>query len=378
MSIPAVTIMKYTNQGTVAEYLYHHDHTTRQILERQLNLSLPTIRQHVSRLHDIGLVKQGESLDSTGGRKAQTYEFVFDARAAIGVSLRADHVTLCAVNLRGDVIARKRITTPYANTDDYYRHIGRIIQAFADDTTASGSPVLGVAFSIQGIVSSDGTSVIFGNINGNTGLKLETITQAIDLPCMLIHDSDASAMAELWFDPTISDAVCFYLERRPGGAVIVNGRLYQGPNLCNGTIEHMRLVPDGRECYCGHRGCVDPYCSLDALLDKQQEPSEFFARLHSGDRECRTRFNSWIGYVAQTIAAVRSLLAGDIILGGEAAPYLNDQDITQLKELVQELSAFPTALFDIRASAARHEQDIVGAALRYIQPFVTDLFEHGA
>lgn len=37
---------------------------------------------------------------------------------------------------------------------------------------------------------------------------------------MMIHDSDASAMAELWFDSTLTDAVCVYLERRPGGAVI--------------------------------------------------------------------------------------------------------------------------------------------------------------
>ena len=88
---------------------------------------------------------------------------------------------------------------------------------------------------------------------GNTGLTLETISQSVHYPCMMIHDSDASAMAELWFDSTLTDAVCVYLERRPGGAVIAGGKLYQGPNQGNGAIEHMTLVPGGRDCYCGQR-----------------------------------------------------------------------------------------------------------------------------
>lgn len=63
---------------------------------------------------------------------------------------------------------------------------------------------------------------------GNTGLRLDVIAQNVKFPCIMIHDSDAAAMAELWFDHSLTDAVCVYLEMRPGGAVIVDGQLYQG------------------------------------------------------------------------------------------------------------------------------------------------------
>ena len=87
---------------------------------------------------------------------------------------------------------------------------------------------------MQGIVSADGQSITFGKIMGNTGLKLSELSHGLNYPSLMIHDSDASAMAELWFDHNLKDAVCIYLERRPGGAVIVDGSLYQGPNQCNG------------------------------------------------------------------------------------------------------------------------------------------------
>lgn len=375
-SMNSVTAIKERNLGAVTEYLYHHTHTTKQILERQLGLSLPTVGQNLRRLLNAGFISRGDSLESTGGRKAQTYEFTPNARSAVGVSMRPDHVTICAVNLRGRVVARRCVPIRYRDDDRYYRDIGLIIQQFADETGRSGSPVLGVAFSIQGIVSADGTAITFGNIIGGTGLRLGTLAQSIDLPCILIHDSDASAMAELWFDDSISDAVCIYLERRPGGAVIVDGRLYQGPNMCNGTIEHMNVVPNGRRCYCGQRGCMDPYCSLDALLGAGEEPDAFFTRLHDGDPAYEERFDVWLGYLAKTIAAIRCVLAGDIILGGEAAPFLNDGDMGRLREIVESKSAFPTVDLTLRKSCCLPEQNIIGAALRYVEPFLQGIFAH--
>ena len=242
------TAVKAHNRSAMTQYLYGHSHVTKQELERELGLSLPTITQNLHALEDDGLIRKGELQDSTGGRKAQNYEFNPDHRTAIGVVMRSNELRLCAINLYGNVIEKRNDALPYRNTNVYYQRIGGIINNFAADVEKKHGKVLGVSFAIQGILSPDATTIIFGTIMGNTGLTLETISQSVHYPCMMIHDSDASAMAELWFDSTLTDAVCVYLERRPGGAVIVGGKLYQGPNQCNGAIEHMTLVPGGREC----------------------------------------------------------------------------------------------------------------------------------
>ena len=348
--------VKELNKRAITAYLYSKGPATKQMLERELNLSLPTITQNLRTLEVEGLIRKGEQLESTGGRKAQTFAFVCRAKIAIGVTMRANGLTLCAVDLGGNVISRKFKLLPYHNTDIYYQQMGVIINAFAAGVERNDDNVLGVAFSIQGIVSADGQTITFGNIMGNTGLRLDVIAQNVKFPCIMIHDSDAAAMAELWFD----------------------GQRYPGPNLCNGTIEHRTLGPDGGECYCGQRGCMDVYCSPEALTEDGESLSGFFSVLEQGEQEHRQRFNGWLGNVAQAIRNIRSMLAGDIIIGGEAAHYLDDDDVTTLKRLVEERSAFHTDHFTLRKSLCLDNQNEIGAALRFVQTFIDEICGHAA
>lgn len=370
----ATTSIKAQNRHAIISYIYHHRHVTKQNLERELSLSLPTISANLHMLERQGFITRGAFMPSTGGRKAQCYEFVPTIRIAIGVTLREDHVAMCAIDLHGTVIAKHRNTIAYATTDTYFKRIGGYIRKFAETLNRPDSLVLGVAFSVQGLVSADGTIITYGNILRNTGLTLQTIAQAIDLPCLLIHDSDAAAMSELWSNPQIRDAVCIYLERRPGGAIVVDGKLHQGHSLHNGTIEHMTLVPDGRQCYCGQRGCMDTYCSTQRLIEDDFSCLQaFFTALRNQDKLARSRFDIWLDYLARAIVNIRCVLDSDIIIGGEASHYLNEKDIDQLRERVGELSPFGGEDCAISTSMCETDQNIIGAALRFVEPYIAQL-----
>ena len=40
-----------------------------------------------------------------------------------------------------------------------------------------------------------------------------------------------------------------------GGAMVLDGRLYRGHSGMAGEFGHQQMVPEGRPCECGHRGC---------------------------------------------------------------------------------------------------------------------------
>ena len=63
--------VKELNKRALTRYLYANGPATKQVLERELGLSLPTITQNLRALEQEGLVGKGEQLGSTGGRKAQ-------------------------------------------------------------------------------------------------------------------------------------------------------------------------------------------------------------------------------------------------------------------------------------------------------------------
>lgn len=354
-------------------FIYTQGSATKQMFEHELGLSLPTITQNLRAMEADGLIVKGEMQQSTGGRKAQIYEFAAHSSVAIGVRIQTTRITAIAIDLNGKSVATRQRTLPYRNNDAYYQRMNGIINDFAQELAKQGSTVRGVAFCMQGIVSADGQSITFGKIMNNTGLKLSELSHGLNYPSLMIHDSDASAMAELWFDHNLKDAVCIYLERRPRGAVIVDGSLYQGPNQCNGSIEHMTLIPGGNTCYCGQQGCMDTYCSPETLMEDGESLPGFFSVLEQGEQEHRERFSQWLDYVALAVTNIRSVLAGDVIISGEAAQYLDDDDMAGLRERVVEHTPFGTTDFTLRKGMALDHQDIIGAALRFVEPYVREL-----
>ncbi|WEV47159.1 ROK family transcriptional regulator [Bifidobacterium sp. ESL0690] len=366
--------IKAQNLHAVTAHIYTHSGVTKQDLQQTLGLSLPTISQNLRFLEQNRLIAKGETLDSTGGRRARTYVFQPQTCCAIGVGTASNGVTLCAVDLKGGVIAEEHYDITFSADSRFVSDLGQKISRFASDLESKGSHVLGAAFAIKGLISEDGSEVIYGNIMNDTGLELKALEAATGLKCALIHDSMASASAELWFDKTIHDAICLYLGRRPGGAIIVDGTISLGPNRRNGTIEHMTLVPGGLPCYCGNKGCMDPYCSTEFLSgDSGQSLDEFFENVRNGNEKACERFDSWLGYLAQTINNVRNVLACDIIVGGAVTQYLEQQDFERLKAKCDDLNAFQSDMYQIRKSICGQNQEIVGAALHYIAPYVQSI-----
>ena len=96
------TAVKAHNRSAMAQYLYGHSHVTKQELERELGLSLPTITQNLHALEDDGLIRKGELQDSTGGRKARAFAPVRDARLAVGLEITQNHVGAVLVDLSGN------------------------------------------------------------------------------------------------------------------------------------------------------------------------------------------------------------------------------------------------------------------------------------
>ncbi|OXM99998.1 ROK family protein [Bifidobacterium vansinderenii] len=384
---------KLAKRQMILDYLYTHKKGSRQDIALAVPCSLPIIAQNLAVLEDEGLIQRTGFLTSTGGRKPQNYAFIPEARIAVGVSVFSDGMDLCAADLNGRRLAFTHVRLAYENTARFYDAAcnkiedfinalaGREREALAGQAQTDGGVmgpadfdrhrVLGVAFSVQGRVSPDGEQITFGGILGNTGLSVAPFAARLPYPCQFIHDSYSAASTEVWFDPTVSDAYCLYLNEHVGSAVIVDGRVRQGTDLRSGNCEHMRLVPGGRACYCGQRGCVDAYCSREALLGESGTDLDgFFDRLHAGDETCVRLFNDYLDALAQTITNMRMVFSVDVILGGEIARRFSEADMRRLADRVRALDPFPESTVQLRKSVDEAEQSTLGAALHYIRRFV--------
>jgi glucokinase len=94
------------------------------------------------------------------------------------------------------------------------------------------------------------------------------------------NDANASAWAEARFGAArgYRDVMLVALGTGIGAAIIIGGELYRGRWGMAGEPGHVRVVPDGRLCGCGNRGCWEQYCSGNALVAEARE----FARRTPG------------------------------------------------------------------------------------------------
>ncbi|MGB3687030.1 MAG: ROK family protein [Ornithinimicrobium sp.] len=133
----------------------------------------------------------------------------------------------------------------------------------------SGGRRVPVGIGAAGFVDSAGTTVRFSpHVNWCEEPVAERLTDRLGMPVTLDNDANAAGWAEYMYGAGHGEARLIFvgLGTGIGGALIYDGLIERGAHGMAGEFGHMNVVPGGRECPCGQRGCWERYCSGTALI----------------------------------------------------------------------------------------------------------------
>lgn len=361
-----------TNMQLIYQYIYRNGPVSQQDIAYDLRLSRPTITSKISELEALGMIrKDGQIASDLVGRKAAACSIVQDYRTAVGVEICEKEIKVLMVDLKGNYYHRIVYPLVYVNTDAYIAAVCDKINEYINTFFPEKDRILGIGISIPGLVSADGTSVTYGKILDCTGLMLDSFQKRLPCPCRFLHDAAAAAGSELWSSPELSDFVYVNISVHLGIAMIHGFEILSGKHGYAGTIEHIQLDPDGPLCYCGKKGCVETFCSMNALLG-EEEADEFFKKLRSGDSLCRERWSRYLHHLGRTINNAHLLYDTVYVLGGYLAPFIEEEDIEFLYREIDSVSPFPEIHDFIRISKMPRHNITIGAALPYIRDFLNE------
>lgn len=364
--------VKKINRSKVYQYIYRKKITSKLQIVQELQMGLSTVSQNLNLLEQDGLIEKNGYFESTGGRKANAIQIVSDFRISIGIGILKNMFHITAVDLYGNALYTDTIPLPYSNTPDYYKQVTDKIKEFIATNQYDEEKILGVSIATQGITSPDHTTVLYGNIMNNTGMKLEDFSRYLPYPCYLEHDSKSAAFLELWKHPELDSAVVFLLNRNLGGAIITNHQIHQGSSMHSGTIEHICINPDGPLCYCGNRGCLETYCSANALEQAAgMNIKDFFSLLREKKSPQLTQI--WKDYLHHLAFAMKNLnliIDAPIIISGYLAPYFLEDDIAYLTKHINVSSPFALNKEHIFVGTNGQYTPAIGAALFYVNQFI--------
>lgn len=358
----------------VYDYIHGQGMATKQDIASALSLSLPTVNKYVSYFLRSGFIEKKAKLASgeNGGRHPVAYACVAGARFAVGVDINAARVSSLLISLDREVIHRRRTVRPFERSESYLRFLGKEVEQLVGGAELDRSAILGVGIAVPGLVDQSG-KVFYGKVIDVLGMSAADIGRYIDFPCHLMHDSNAAGLAEFWGIGATTNAFYLGLGNSVGGSVLLRGEIFNGDGVFSGEIGHLQAHPGGRACYCGQRGCLDPYCNATVLANAGDGTVEgFFGLLDAGDLGAAAVWESYSDTLAGALHDIRTLFGCRIILGGDVGVHLVDR-LAPLMAKVDALSfrEDPSAGYLL---TCRHRTDAIatGAALHFVDAFRHD------
>jgi glucokinase len=267
---------------------------------------------------------------------------------AIGVDVGGTKILAGVVDDEGQLSATSRRRTPSTDPEAVADVIAELVEELRSQTGEQGAgqqgPVETVGIGAAGFVDRDRSTMLFApNLAWRDEPLRDKVAKRVDLPVVVENDANATAWGEFRYGAgrDRAELLCLTVGTGIGGGIVLGGALYRGSFGIGAEFGHYRVVPEGRRCGCGNRGCWEQYCSGRALVREAREIAtvdpRYGARLRelgggepegiegahvtqaaqAGDAaalECYAVIGRWLGQGLADLAAV--LDPGTFVIGG--------------------------------------------------------------
>jgi len=264
--------MRELNTSLVLDLIRRSDSICQADIARNTRLSAGTVTSIIKDLKKRKYIKKLGPGESNRGRRPTMLRFNPEAQYVIGVEFYADEMNIGVLDLAGKI--KKHVYRPIShekNPRTVFKNFAEGADSLLQDFHINKENILGIGASFEGIVDHDKGLVVLSNRFGwrNVPVK-DIIKEEYGLQPFVECDVRVMALGEHWYGAGqgIGDLVCIEVDSGIGAGVISGGRLCTGVHSMGGEMGHSLAVPDGPECRCGMRGCLETVASGDAILSR--------------------------------------------------------------------------------------------------------------
>ena len=184
----------------------------------------------------------------------------------LGIDLGGTKIEGILIDEQFQVIKRERV--PTKREEGYEAILSRIVKlakSIIEDVPNLESPIgictPGTIESETGLLKNSNTVCLIGRP------IQKDMQRELGIPVVMENDANCFALAEATIGAAKKYNVVFgvILGTGCGGGITMLRNIHRGANRIAGEWGHHCLVPGGRECYCGNRGCTEAYISGTAL-----------------------------------------------------------------------------------------------------------------
>lgn len=241
--------------------------------------------------------------------------------------------------------------------------------------TGKGAPEM-IGISSCGLINSrDGKITYSNNIRWEDKSIISDLKDRFQVPVRIANDAKCALLAEALLGAGKEyDRVCMITIGTGVGGGFLSGKKLDIGNPysdASGILGHMTVEAGGRQCTCGHRGCLEAYASASALIASYQNKTgqeitakEIFDRVRSGETSAIAVFHEFLSYLGDGLVSFGNILRPEVIIIGGGVSYSAELFVSYLEDYVNR-NIYGSGALPIKITSAMLGNDagMIGATL---------------
>ncbi|MGB3614358.1 MAG: ROK family protein [Elainellaceae cyanobacterium] len=205
------------------------------------------------------------------------------------------------------------------------------------------------------------------NLSGWNQVPLaDWIEQHTGHPTVLANDANCAGLGEAWLGAgrSVQNLIMLTLGTGVGGAVILNGSLFTGPDGAAGELGLITLHPQGPPCNSGNSGSMEQYLSVQAIQRRTGlSPAALGRQAREGQPEAIAFWQAYGRDLGAGLASLMYVLTPEaILIGGGISASADFFFPAAWAEITQRVLPSSRAHTQLLAAQLGNQAGMVGAA----------------
>lgn len=261
-------LLKKINTGLILDTIRYKGPIPRSEIAKILNLTPATVTNITAELINNNIIVESELGESSGGRKPIMLKINDNSYYIISVYIECCDIKLAVVNMESKIIDFEVIDLR-EGSDTAIELIKKSIWNLIKRNDIDKSKLLGIGIGKHGyrkcLCNKHEDINCFSK---NNDMFKEELELEFNMPVCIDRDVRAMALCESWYGAGRghNSFICIKAGKDLGLSVINRKQQVVGINNTFGEFGHMKIDPEGRECSCGCKGCLETLASEEAVI----------------------------------------------------------------------------------------------------------------
>lgn len=189
-------------------------------------------------------------------------------RLFTGIDIGGTKISVVIADEDGRVLGRsRRKSKPERGFEGVMERVTETVNEACQDAGVERTALAAAGVGAPSPILPNGVALSAVNMGWSNVPLTKSLRERLGLPTFAENDCNVGTFGEYAFAKRRRKGtlVGLFMGTGLGGGVVSGGAILRGDNSLAGEIGHMTIVPDGRPCGCGKRGCLEAYSSKTGL-----------------------------------------------------------------------------------------------------------------